>query len=88
MSSVVFFCAFCCNSNKCESFVRETCIPLLQMLRVMDGNGKKVAQKSFNPGANYLECKRQGSYDTCGDRVTKLGGNMFVLYAVVTIVPF
>ena len=58
------------------------------MLRIMDGNGKKVAQKSFNPGANYLECKRQGSYDTCGDRVTKLGGNMFVLYAAVTIVPF
>ena len=25
----------------------------------------------------YLECKRQGSYDVTGDRVTRLGANMY-----------
>ena len=44
---------------------------------MFDGQGRKVGEKRFNAGADYLESKRQGSYDLVGDRVIKLGGNMY-----------
>lgn len=46
-------------------------------IKLYDSSGKQRSVNRFPVNEKYLECKRQGSYDMTGDRVTKLGVNMY-----------
>ncbi|KAJ8314695.1 hypothetical protein KUTeg_006845 [Tegillarca granosa] len=45
------------------------------LIRLFDG--KEKARKQFPSGGSYLPCLAEGSFDMKGDRVTKLGTNMY-----------
>lgn len=46
-------------------------------IRMFSCNGEELGRLQFNNGGNYTAALREGSFDICGDRVTKLGTNMY-----------
>ncbi|CAH1799648.1 unnamed protein product [Owenia fusiformis] len=46
-------------------------------IRLFNASGKETDTESFPPGGSYVSSKREGSVDLKGDRVTKLGTNMY-----------
>ncbi|MEE6484316.1 hypothetical protein FKM82_013838 [Ascaphus truei] len=47
------------------------------LIRVFSYKGEEVKRVEFQNGGNYITPLREGSYDLCGDRVLKLGTNMY-----------
>ena len=51
-------------------------------------SGTVIKESNFNPGARYSAPEREGSYERKGDRITKLGLNVYSSNKPVdTIVP-
>lgn len=51
-------------------------------------SGSVIKESNFNPGARYTQADREGSYERRGDRVTKLGLNVYAANKPVdTIIP-
>lgn len=46
-------------------------------IRLFNTAGKEVKKATFNPTAKYTMSTKEGSFDKRGDRVTKLGTNMY-----------
>lgn len=46
--------------------------------RMFDSKGREVRRSEFPAGGSYSSPIREGSFDLRGDRVTRLGANMYV----------
>ncbi|XP_028281472.1 protein OSCP1 isoform X1 [Parambassis ranga] len=64
-------------------FVLPTCGPVPHgtqvpgLIRIFSCNGEELTRLQFNNGGNYTAALREGSFEIFGDRVTKLGTNMY-----------
>ncbi|XP_034610148.1 protein OSCP1 isoform X4 [Trachemys scripta elegans] len=47
------------------------------LIRMFNCNGDEVKRVEFTNGGNYISPQREGSFDLYGDRVLKLGTNMY-----------
>lgn len=47
------------------------------LIRIFSCTGEEITRLKFNNGGNYTTALREGSFDIFGDRVTKLGTNMY-----------
>ncbi|KAI3361226.1 hypothetical protein L3Q82_013423 [Scortum barcoo] len=47
------------------------------LIRMFSCSGEEVARLKFNNGGNYTAALQEGSFEIFGDRVTKLGTNMY-----------
>ncbi|KAM6909880.1 protein OSCP1 isoform 1-T1 [Xenentodon cancila] len=47
------------------------------LIRIFSCTGEEVTRLQFSNGGNYTSALREGSFDIFGDRVTKLGTNMY-----------
>ncbi|XP_068613665.1 protein OSCP1-like [Brachionichthys hirsutus] len=47
------------------------------LIRMFSCTGEEVTRLQFNNGGNYTAALREGSFETFGDRITKLGTNMY-----------
>ncbi|XP_053737002.1 protein OSCP1 isoform X1 [Synchiropus splendidus] len=69
------------NSN--GRFVLPICGPvpcgtqIPGLIRMFSCTGEEVSRLQFNNGGNYAAALREGSFDLFGDRVTRLGTNMY-----------
>nr|XP_040020395.1 protein OSCP1 isoform X1 [Gasterosteus aculeatus aculeatus] len=52
-----------------------TLVPCL--IRMFSCSGEEVMRRQFSNGGNYTAALREGSFEIFGDRVTKLGTNMY-----------
>lgn len=48
------------------------------VVRVFNDRGETLKEKEFHPGGRWNHPKKEGSFEKHGDRVTKLGTNMYV----------
>lgn len=55
------------------------------VFRIFSCNGEEVKRLQFRDGGNYTAALREGSFDLFGDRVIKLGTNMWVLLHLSTL---
>ncbi|CAG6014717.1 unnamed protein product [Menidia menidia] len=64
-------------------FVLPTCGPVPHgtqvpgLIRIFSCSGDELTRQKFNNGGNYNSPLREGSFDIFGDRITKLGTNMY-----------
>ncbi|KAM6216607.1 protein OSCP1 isoform 1-T1 [Rhynchocyon petersi] len=47
------------------------------LIRIFDNKGKEVKKVEFQHGGNYVTASKEGSFELYGDRVLKLGTNMY-----------
>ncbi|XP_019285792.1 protein OSCP1 isoform X1 [Panthera pardus] len=47
------------------------------LIRMFDSKGKEVKKVEFKHGGNYVTAPKEGSFELYGDRVLKLGTNMY-----------
>ena len=47
------------------------------MFRLYNASGDQVKTTQFNPGGKYTPPTKEGSFEMRGNRVTKLGTNMY-----------
>lgn len=52
-------------------------------IRMFSCNGEEVKRLQFRNGGNYTGVLREGSFEMFGERVIKLGTNMYVLLHTV-----
>ena len=52
--------------------------------RFFDENGEQTHVRDFEVPGKYQLADRFGSFELLGDRVTKLGTNMYVLFYILT----
>ncbi|XP_048950119.1 protein OSCP1 isoform X2 [Canis lupus baileyi] len=47
------------------------------LIRMFNNKGKEVKKVEFKHGGHYVTAPKEGSFELCGDRVLKLGTNMY-----------
>nr|XP_055197450.1 protein OSCP1 isoform X1 [Nyctereutes procyonoides] len=47
------------------------------LIRMFNNKGKEVKRVEFKHGGHYVTAPKEGSFELCGDRVLKLGTNMY-----------
>uniref|UniRef100_A0A674B3T0 Organic solute carrier partner 1 n=1 Tax=Salmo trutta TaxID=8032 RepID=A0A674B3T0_SALTR len=57
------------------------------LIRMFSCNGEEVKRLQFRNGGNYTGVLREGSFEMFGERVIKLGTNMYVLLHTINTAP-
>ncbi|GAB5574875.1 protein OSCP1 isoform X2 [Prionailurus iriomotensis] len=58
------------------------------LIRMFDSKGKEVKKVEFKHGGNYVTAPKEGSFELYGDRVLKLGTNIYIIYITLREEPF